>query len=383
MGLSEKPVNGSLQHRATLTPQVRRPTIQRLGALHSAVSMDSAAIAESGASVSPDVMKKGLYALWFAGFALLLALIARQGFSEVSSALVVAGLGMLWVTVYHLVPMFVDTLAWQFLLPRRHHQPLADLLWMRWLAESVNNLLPVAQVGGEFLKARLLMLRRIPGSIAGASAVGDLTTTVIAQVVFCVIGVLLLAQGGESGGEVWEFLIGLGALGLLILGFYALQRAGLFFYLARVLERLGGEREWLSLSGSAAALDHAVNSLYRRRRAFWAACFLHLMGWIVGAGEVWLALYVLGYPVTPMQALIVESLITAVRAAAFTVPGALGVQEGGLMMIAPLVGLSPETGLSLSLVKRVRELILGLPGLVVWHVSEARHAVGRGVSRQA
>lgn len=329
-------------------------------------------------------MKKGLFAIWLSGFALLLALVARQGFSEVSSALAVAGFGMVWVTVYHLVPMFVDTLAWQFLLPRRHHVPLSDLLWMRWLAESVNNLLPVAQVGGEFLKTRLLMLRRIPGSIAGASAVGDLTTTVIAQVVFCTMGVLLLGLLGNDDNAAGEFLIGLGVLALLILGFYFAQRAGLFVHLARVLERFGGQREWLSLSGGAAALDESVSTLYRRQRAFWSACLLHLVGWIVGAGEVWFALYFLGHPVTFTKALILESLITGVRAAAFTVPGALGVQEGGLMVFAPLVGLSPETGLSVSLVKRVRELVLGLPGLIAWSLSEARHAVGRGgASRRA
>ena len=39
-------------------------------------------------------MKKGLYLLWFAGFALLLVLIAQQGFSQVASALAVAGLGI-------------------------------------------------------------------------------------------------------------------------------------------------------------------------------------------------------------------------------------------------------------------------------------------------
>lgn len=137
--------------------------------------------------------------------------------------------------------------------------------------------------------------------------------------------------------------MGLGLVAFLILGFYVAQRVGLFFYLARVLERVGSQRGWLSLSGSAAALDHKVSALYQRQSAFWGACLFHLMGWILGAGEVWLALYV----------------------------------------IAPLVGLSPETGLSLSLAKRVRELMLGVPGLIAWHVLEARHAVGRGLSRRA
>lgn len=325
-------------------------------------------------------MKKGLFLIWFAGAALLLVLIAQQGFSQVIAALAVAGLGMLGVTAYHLVPMLVDTLAWQVLLPGRYHLPLFDLLWMRWLAESVNNLLPVAQVGGEFLKARLLMLRQVSGSIAGASAVVDLTTTVIAQVIFAASGVLLLAQRRNAEQATLEFLVGIGVFGVLILGFYLAQRAGLFFLLARVLERLVGNRDWFSLSGNGLALDRAVGELYRRQRVFWLACLLHLLAWVLGAGEVWLALYALGHPSTLADAFILESLIMAVRAAAFTVPGALGVQEGGFMVIAPLVGLQPETGLALSLVKRVRELLLGIPGLAAWHVVETRSAWRRRVS---
>jgi putative membrane protein len=324
-------------------------------------------------------MKKGLYVIWLAGFALLVVLIAQQGLGQVVRALAVAGAGMIAVTAYHLLPMLVDTWAWQYLLPRRYRLPLLELLWMRWLAESVNTLLPVAQVGGEFLKARLLMLRQVPASIAGASVVGDLTTTVMSQVIFAASGVLLLTQR-DSAGQVLEFVVGVAIFGALIVGFYLAQRAGMFFRLAQVLERLAGNREWFLLSGNAAALDRAVGELYRRQRSFWLACLLHWAAWALGAGEVWLALYFLGHSVSLSDAFILESLIMVVRAAAFTVPGALGVQEGGLMVLAPLVGLSPETGLALSLVKRVRELLLGIPGLLVWHMVEARRAWRRGVS---
>jgi putative membrane protein len=319
-------------------------------------------------------MKQGLYAIWFAGFALLLTLIVQQGSWQVIEALAMVGPGIVAVTAYHLVPLVVDSWAWRVLLPRRHRLPMRDLVWMRWLAESVNTLLPVAQVGGEFLKARLLMLRQIPGPIAGASVIVDLTTTVIAQVMFAASGVGLLIQTGRTEHAMTGLLAGVAVFGALILGFYLAQRAGMFLLLARVLERLAGNRQWFSLSGDAAALDRAVGDLSRRQRRFWLACLLHLLGWALGAGEVWLALYCLGHPVSLADAFVLESLIRAVRAAAFTVPGALGVQEGGLMVIAPLVGLQPETGLTLSLVKRVRELLLGIPGLLVWHLVEIRNA---------
>jgi hypothetical protein len=92
----------------------------------------------------------------------------------------------------------------------------------------------------------------------------------------------------------------------------------------------------------------------------------HLFSWILGAGEVWLALYFIGRPVELQTALLLESLGQAIRVAAFAVPGAMGVQEGGYLVLGRAVGLAPETCLALSLSKRVREIVLGLPGLVAW-----------------
>ena len=83
---------------------------------------------------------------------------------------------------------------------------------------------------------------------------------------------------------------------------------------------------------------------------------------MVGTGEVWLALRFLGNPVGWIDALLLESVGQAIRGAAFMIPGSLGAQEGGYLLIAPLVGLPPEAGLALSLAKRARELALGLPG---------------------
>ena len=74
----------------------------------------------------------------------------------------------------------------------------------------------------------------------------------------------------------------------------------------------------------------------------------------------------------------IESLIDAVRGAAFAVPGALGAQEGGLIVLCALFGIPPDQALALSLVKRVADLALGLPGLLAWQIAEGRrlHAVG-------
>lgn len=140
------------------------------------------------------------------------------------------------------------------------------------------------------------------------------------------------------------------------------------------------ERFWQRLAirwpnlppGVLDGLHEAVQAMYRNPRAVIVSFNWHLLSWLLGAGEVWLILYLIGSPVTLAEALVLESLGQAVRSAAFLVPGALGVQEGGFLLLGALYGLGPEVGLALSLAKRVRELLLGLPGLLAWQLAEGR-----------
>jgi len=129
-------------------------------------------------------------------------------------------------------------------------------------------------------------------------------------------------------------------------------------------------RDWSALTTQADAIDAAVQALYRKRRKVAATFAWSFVGWLVGTGEVWLALRFLGHPVDWVDALLLESLGQAIRGAAFMIPGSLGVQEGGYLLLAPLAGLRPETALALSLAKRARELLLGVPGLLYLHLSE-------------
>jgi putative membrane protein len=181
---------------------------------------------------------------------------------------------------------------------------------------------------------------------------------------------LLLGVGAPK--VVTSVLIGLGALGLLAAGFYLVQRRGLFGWIVGALDRLDRDRDWHLPVGEARALDENIKKVYRNRCALFLCSFWRLMGWVVGAGEVLLALYFLDAPTSLSAALILESLGQAVRSAAFLIPGAVGVQEGGFLLLGGLVGLSPEVALALSLTKRVRMLLLGLPGLINWQIAEGK-----------
>lgn len=317
-------------------------------------------------------MKIALYLLWAAGFTLFVGLIGYQGLGNVGVAVAAAGWGLVAVVAYHAIPLLAETFGWLVLLPTPHRRPLRRLISMRWIADSINKLLPVGTVGGELVRAQQLNRTSVPGPMAGATVVVDLTAAVLMQLAFALLGLALLVLHGGADDVVLGVSVGIGTFGLLLLGFFLAQRAGMFESLARVLERVASGRDWLSLIGSAAKLDRAVTRLYRRRGPFWKSCAWHFAFWFLGTGEVWLAMHFLGHPVTLLEALILESLGGAVRAAAFAVPGGLGVQEGGFIVLGSLLGIDPTASLSLSLVKRVREYAIGLPGLLVWQWREGR-----------
>jgi putative membrane protein len=176
----------------------------------------------------------------------------------------------------------------------------------------------------------------------------------------------------------WVVLIGTALFCAVVAAFVLFQHRSMFATLTGLARRLGSER-WLSgFTGSASAIDDAVVATYRSGFAFLRANLLRLVGWAAGTGEIWLVMQSLDHPLSVTDAFILESLGSGVRAAAFIVPGALGALEGGFVLFGALFGLSAEIALAISLSKRVRELVLGLPGLVVWHWVEARYLLRRG-----
>ncbi len=317
-------------------------------------------------------MKVTAYLGLLVGLACFTGLIAYQGVRDVGGALAVAGWGLIPVTLYHLLPLLLSTIGWCTLIERKMLPPFSTMLWVRWIGEAINALLPTAQIGGHIETARLLSHRQASDPLITASVLVDLTVTIFAQVIFTLIGISLLIPHFGDNKVITAGLVGTGVFILLLTGFYTIQKKSPFSMLLRILERVASGRDWGSYSDNAAALDAAILTLYSRRWVLLRAAAWRLLGWIAGTGEVWLALYFLGSPVSISDAFLLESLSQAMRAAAFMIPGALGIQEGGLVILGAIVGLGPEAALALSLCKRVREVLLGIPGLLAWQAYTGR-----------
>ena len=321
----------------------------------------------------PNRVRLTLYLLGFAGAALFTGLLVREGAPQVGKALATAGWAILAVIAYHLVvPVFLDALAWWTLFPKIERPQLRSIYWMRWIGESVSTLVPSAAVGGDIVRARLAAIHGAPVTVAAGTVLVDLTLGVFTQAVFTLLGIVLLVQatGQRSlvGPTVIGTLIGVAA----VCGFYFVQRLGLFGFLARMIAKIANSPEWQSLVQSGETLDLTVRTLYARRSAVIGCCAWTILSLILNSGEIWIALRALNLSATIMNAVILQSTVLTVRNVAFAIPSGLGVQEGGYVLIGSLLGIDGTTALALSLIARVRELALGIPGIISWQLIEGR-----------
>jgi putative membrane protein len=319
-------------------------------------------------------MKIGFILAAIAGFAVATAIIGYIGFGAVFSALSSIGWrGFGFLCLYAALPYAVLGTAWFVLVEGATLSQWSTLVWARLLREAASELLPFTQVGGFVIGARAATIQGIPGGVALATTIVDVTTELIAQLGFTSLGISILVMrlGGSKGGGdlVGAALIGLALTTLGAAGFIALQRLGMGF-----VEELARRFVPGAVAG-AGELRLAFIDLYRRRGRLAVAIGLHFVSWIASAMGAWFALRLAGVDIGAGAVLAIESLVFAVRSATFFAPMGVGVQEATYALIGPLFGLSVEMSLALSLLKRARELAIGLPALLVWQGLEGRRLI--------
>jgi putative membrane protein len=293
------------------------------------------------------------------------ALIAWQGFAAVGDALRMAGFPCLAaICAFQIVPVSLCALAWRALF-KNPRPDVASFIWFRWMRDAGGDILGIIPTGGEMISIRTMTKRGVEMASATASTVVDLTMEMTAQAAFTILGCILLLIERPEGNLVNWTLAGIAVI-IAIVGAFALaQRFGMFRLLEKLAERLAVDQGWSYLS-NVGGLHNRIHSIYVDRSAVARAASIHFVAWIVGVGEAGIILAFMGVPMGLASLIMLESLAYAIRSAAFFVPAAAGVQEGGYILVGAALGLGPEFALALSLMKRARELTLGVTGLIAW-----------------
>jgi len=308
------------------------------------------------------------------GLALALYLVTYVGLGAVLSAAVTVGWGGFAILCLYALGLFLILgAAWYVLAPDSSATGLWVFVWARMVRDAAAEVLPFSQLGGIVLGARAAILHGVATPLAFASMIVDVTTELMAQIAYIALGVLLLSARAPRTSVAMS-LTTVFVIGLVL----AALAGGLFLALQRYGHRFTGKLVARLLPGavaSTAAVAARLDAIYRAPARVGFSAALHLAGWIASALGAWIAFRLIGAHVDLAAVMAIESLVYATRSAAAFIPNALGVQEAAYTVLAPLFGVGAEFGLAVSLLKRARDIAVGVPILLVWQAVEGRRAL--------
>ena len=310
------------------------------------------------------------------GLALATGLIGYVGFGKVAGAFAEIGFrGLFGLIAAYLPPVGLLAAAWLVLDPGAPPRTWFTLYFARLVRDASGELLPFSSLGGFVFGARAAILGGVEPAVAISTTVVDVTAEFIGQLGFSALGIALLFSRAGAGVEDQELLqsslLGLGAGVLAAVLFVLLQRRA-----TGPIERAVARWAPSALAQTNAVVT-SVHGLYQRPARLTASSVLHLGAWVLGGVGVWAGLWFAGRHMSLRTIMGVESLVYVVRTITFAAPMGLGVIEGGYVVVGAMFGLTPEFSLALSLIKRVRDIAIGLPALAIWQVMEGRRLLAK------
>lgn len=296
--------------------------------------------------------------VWWLGLETLLGTLRTAGWS-----------GLILLCLVSVIPTILLGAAWQCLIPGPQRVPLKEFVLGRMVRDAVADISPLTVVGGMVASIRVMILRKLLPAYSIASAAVDAATEALAQAVFIVLGIAICIAKLESlpnEADFYEALTaGILVILIAILLVIALQNGGGKWFKAFTLRLL----PWFRVEQTSLWALYELFSSYQRLAA---SCALHFAAWVGGGLITYVGFRVVGADISLLEAFAIEALLCLVKSAGAFVPASLGVQEAGYAMLAPLFGIPSELGLAVSLLRRARDVLAGVPALLMWQVLEGR-----------
>ena len=303
--------------------------------------------------------------LLFVGLLTLALVVWHIGLGRIYDAAAQLGpVALLVLLIPSVIMYIVEAYGWKVTLgPSAKDIPFWRVLAIRTAGEVVNMTTPTAYVGGEPLKAYLLKKHHVPIVEGLASVIIAKTTMTIAEVLFILLGIALafwtVGADGSSGQTVAAALLSVGLLLFGTAAFVFVQRRGLFTWILEFLRKIGLKIAYLEArEEKLRSLDRTILDFYRHKRpAFYSSTGLFFLGWMAEALEVYVIIYYLGGPAMALSAISIGALAVLIKGGTFFIPGSLGAQDGGNVLLLSAFGYSDVTGITFALLRRFRELV--------------------------
>lgn len=311
-------------------------------------------------------LKKASIILAIAGVGLGVLLVVWLGAGQVVHAVLSIGWSGFGILVgWQLVLFIVLATAWRVVCPGGH---LPVMIWGRLVREGGANCLPFSEIGGLAFGARVATLAGVPWARAIASSIADVSAEFVGEIPFVIFGLAVLAARRPGSSLILPLAFGLALLALGAAGLFWAEKhsAAVFHFIGRRIAA-----RWVAKAADRAdEVQQEFDHLFGQPRRLVAAATIHLSAWIGGGVSVWIAYRLLGGQIDILSAMAIEGLLSGALGVAFLVPGGLGVQEASYVALGSLFGMPAHMSLGLSLLRRARDILLGVPALISWQAVE-------------
>jgi glycosyltransferase 2 family protein len=308
----------------------------------------------------------------FLGLILLGFIIQEADLKEVWRHVTEVGWGgMAFVLGFYILAFVTDVASWQLTFETIPLKPrwLGRLYLIRTVGEAFNNVIPLASLGGEPIKAWMLnSYYGIEYCESIASLVLAKTITLIGLVLFLSAGFVLVVNSSELPSA-YKTVAGLGLVGfnIAIILFFLVQRFQIASWVGRFLGNSRAAHRIEDLVALIRAVDERLLEFYTlHHKRFWAALLLSSSNWLSGVIEIYCIMYLLGHPITFTDAWIIEAMAQLVRAGTFFIPSSIGAQEATFTVVCSAITGTPSLGLAALVIRRSREIVWILTGLGIW-----------------
>jgi len=307
--------------------------------------------------------------------AVIVTLVIREvGWANIRHSLGMLGWGYAVVLAYPLSWILLNTAGWRMALHEQYAGlRLFKLAQIRLAGETFNSMLPSGYIGGEPLKAKLLS-RWIPMHESASSILIAKAAQSIGLVLF--VGLGLTVGGNKKRYSIWHHPATLLSLVLLTAGiaiFTVLLTRRSFSRFGRWLHGLTGHPWLRKQEVKLTALDDSIGAFYREGKSrFLGSVLWHIAGWVAGALEVAVIFFLIGHRITLREAWFIGAMAQLAAVVGLFAPAGVGMYEGGHYLAAAMLGLSPVLGVTVALIRRVREIFWDGVGLwLFWRLSKA------------
>lgn len=297
------------------------------------------------------------------------------------------------LTLWQGIVIVILSWAWHVICPDVN---MGRLTWARFLRESAATCLPFSQVGGILLSIRAVCFKgyvylKNPENLSVARGIGinivDITTETLSQIAFIIIGICLLILGqyhetlrdinipGLAINLKWLIIMGIFLLLIGITSMIWSQRQGSAF-IKKAVNFLSKHiaHQWEDqISANADSLQQTLNQIWSSPKNVLFSCIIHFIGWMAGAVGTWICYAFLGTHISFQAAITIESLVCVAMSIGFLVPASVGIQEGAYVIMGSIFGIDPHLSFSLSLIRRARDILIGIPVLLIWQIAEIHY----------